>query len=256
VRGATEGFVVKLVAAPGSKVSRGQPLIETIDPLLGPRLHTLEARRDELEARYYADRADNLVKGQMTLEGLKALDTELARARERAADLVMKSPSDGHFAVAAPADLPGRYVRQGELVGYVIPEGNARVRVVVPQNAADLVRASTDHVTVKLAERLAETFEARIVREVPRAIDRIPSMALTPTGGGEIALDPASTGPASAGAAPKTLQTHFEFELEVLAARPLGAGGRVYVRFDHAGETLAAQAWRLTRQLFLKRFST
>jgi len=30
----------------------------------------------------------------------------------------------------------------------------------------------------------------------------------------------------------------------------------VYVRFDHAGETLAAQAWRLTRQLFLKRFST
>ena len=251
VRGGTEGFVVKLAAAPGSRVSRGQPLIETIDPLLGPRLHALEARRDELEARYYADRADNLVKGQMTLEGLKALDTELARARERAADLVMKSPSDGEFAVAAPADLPGRYVRQGELVGYVIPEGNARVRVVVPQNAADLVRGSTERVTVKLAERLGDTFEARIVREVPRAIDRVPSMALSPSGGGEIALDPASPG-----SAPKTLQTHFEFELEVLAARPVGAGGRVYVRFDHAGETLAAQAWRLTRQLFLKRFST
>jgi hypothetical protein len=54
----------------------------------------------------------------------------------------------------------------------------------------------------------------------------------------------------------KTLQTHFEFEIELASARPLGAGGRVYVRFDHRHETLAEQGWRLLRQLFLKRFST
>jgi len=204
-----------------------------------------------MEARYYADRVDSLVRAQMTLESLKAVEAELARARERAVDLVMKSPSDGLFAVPAPDDLPGRYVRQGELIGYVIPEGNARARVVVPQNAADLVRTNTERVTVKLAEQLAQTFEARIVREVPRASDRMPSMALSSAGGGDIALDP-STG---AGGTPKALQTHFELEVELLAARPLGAGGRVYVRFDHARETLAAQGWRLVRQLFLKRFS-
>ena len=251
VRGATDGYIVRLAAAPGGHVRRGQPLVETIDPLLAPRIRTIEARRDEMEARYYADRVDNLVKAQMTLESLKAVEVELARARERAVDLVMKSPSDGLFAVPAPDDLPGRYVRQGELIGYVIPDGNARARVVVPQNAADLVRANTEHVTVKLAEQLSETFEARIVREVPRASDRVPSMALSSIGGGDIALDP-STG---AGGAPKALQTHFEFEVELLSARPLGAGGRVYVRFDHTRETLAAQGWRVVRQLFLKRFS-
>jgi putative peptide zinc metalloprotease protein len=252
VRGGTDGFVVRLAAAPGSDVSRGQPLVETIDPLLAPRIRTLQAHRDEFEARYYAERVDSIAKAQMSLESMKALDTELARARERAADLVMRSPADGLFVVSAPADLPGRYVRQGELVGYVIPGGKARARVVVTQNAADLVRGRTERVTVKLAERLAETFSARIVREVPRAVDRVPSMALSLGGGGDIALDPGG----GSGGAPKMLQTHFEFDVEIDAAQALGAGGRVYVRFDHRRETLAEQGWRLARQLFLKRFST
>jgi putative peptide zinc metalloprotease protein len=251
VRGAADGFVMRMIATPGTRVSPGEPLIETVDPLLPPRIRVLEAHKDEFEARYYAERADNLVRAQMTLESLKAVDAELRRAQERAADLVMRSPSAGVFVVPAPGDLPGRYVRQGESVAYVIPEGAARARVMVPQATADLVRASTTRITAKLAERLDETSEARIVREVPRAVDRVPSMALSQSGGGDIALDPSSAGPML-----KTLQTHFEFEIELASARPLGAGGRVYVRFDHRHETLAEQGWRLLRQLFLKHFST
>jgi len=236
---------------PGARVSRGDALVEAVDPLLPPRIRGLEARKDEFEARYYAERVDNLVRAQMTLESMKTADAELRRAQERSADLVMRSPSDGVFVLPAPGDLPGRYVRQGELVGYVIPEGSTAARVVVPQQSVDLVRAMTERVTVKLAERLGETFPARIVREVPRAVDRVPSMALSQAGGGDIALDPST-----AGASMKTLQTHFEFEIEVLSAHPFGAGGRVYVRFDHARETIAEQCWRLARQLFLRRFAT
>jgi len=251
VRGAADGFVTRVIAAPGARVSRGDALVEAVDPLLPPRIRGLEARKDEFEARYYAERVDNLVRAQMTLESMKTADAELRRAQERAADLVMRSPSDGVFVLPAPGDLPGRYVRQGELVGYVIPEGSTAARVVVPQQSVDLVRAMTERVTVKLAERLGETFPARIVREVPRAVDRVPSMALSQAGGGDIALDPST-----AGASMKTLQTHFEFEIEVLSAHPFGAGGRVYVRFDHARETIAEQCWRLARQLFLRRFAT
>jgi putative peptide zinc metalloprotease protein len=104
-------------------------------------------------------------------------------------------------------------------------------------------------VSVQLAERLGETLPARVVREVPRASDRLPSLALSQGGGGDVALDPANSG------APKALQTHFEFEVELLSVRPLGAGGRVYVRFDHPPETVAEQGWRLLQQLFLQRFS-
>jgi len=252
VRGATDGFVKRVVAAPGALVHRGDPLIEAEDPLLGSRIRMLEARRSEFEARYYAERVDSLVRAQMTLESMKSAEAELRRAQEKAAGLVLRSPSNGVFVLPSPDDLPGRYLRQGELVGYVIPEGGAAARVVVPQQSVDLVRARTERVTVKLAERLAETYPARIVREVPRASDQVPSLALSQAGGGEIALDPGTGGRGQ----PKTLQTHFEFEIQLLSARPIGAGGRVSVRFDHQRETIAEQGWRLLRQLFLRRFAT
>ena len=89
---------------------------------------------------------------------------------------------------------------------------------------------------------------ARVLREVPRASDRLPSLALSQLGGGEVALDPRT------GAA-KTLQTHFELEVELLTGRPTRAGGRVHVRFDHAPETIARQAWRAAQQLYLKLFA-
>jgi putative peptide zinc metalloprotease protein len=249
VRGGAEGFVARVIATPGTRVKRGEPLLEAVDPLLPPRLKGLEARKEELEARYSAEKIDSLVRAQMTLETLKAVDAELQRARERAHDLVLRSPSDGLFALPAAQDLPGRFIKQGELVGYVIPEGRATARVVVQQQAVDLVRGKTGRVTAQLAERRGETVAARILREVPRASDRLPSMALSHAGGGDIALDP------SAAQAPKTLQTHFEFEIELLSAQPLGAGGRVYVRFDHAPETIAHQTWRALQQLFLQRFT-
>ena len=249
VRGGADGFVAKVIARPGARVSRGEPLIEAVDPLLPPRVRLLEARREELEARYYAERVDSLVRAQIALENMKSIDAELQRARERARDLVVRSPSEGIFALPSAEDLPGRFLRQGELVGYVIPEGRATARVIVPQDQIDLVRGHTERVSAQLAERLGETLAARIVREVPRASDRLPSMALSHAGGGEVALDPNNPG------APKTLQTHFEFEVELISARPLGAGGRVYVRFDHPRETIAEQVWRLMQQLFLQRFS-
>ena len=250
VRGGADGFVQRVMAAPGARVKKGEPLLEAADPLLVPRIRALEAQRDELEARYYAERVDSLVRAQMRLENLKSVEVELSRARERARDLVVRSPSDGLFAVAAAEDLPGRFLKQGELVGYVVPEGRPTARVLVPQDAVDLVRKRTEQVSAKLAERLGDTVPARILREVPRASDRLPSLALSQAGGGDIALDPNSA------AAAKALQTHFEFEIELLTARPLGAGGRVYVRFDHESETIGAQVWRLLQQLFLQRFAT
>jgi putative peptide zinc metalloprotease protein len=249
VRGGSDGFVLRVLAAPGGRVKRGEPLLEASDPLLVPRIRALEAQREELEARYYAERVESLVRAQMRLESLKSVEAELARVRERARDLTVRSPADGVFALPAPEDLPGRYLRQGELIGYVVPEGAATARVLVPQESAELLRARTTRVSAKLAERLGETVPARILREVPRASDRLPSMALSQAGGGEIALDPTNPGAA------KSLQTHFEVEIELLSVRPLGAGGRVYVRFDHDAETIAAQIWRALQQIFLQRLS-
>lgn len=252
VRGGAEGFVTRVLAVPGAAVKRGQPLLEAGDPLLAPRIRVLEAQREELDARYQAERIDSLVRAQMRLEGLKTVQAELERARERERELVVRSPADGVFALPAPEDLPGRFLKKGELVGYVIPSGRAPIaRVLVPQESVDRVRGRTVRVSAMLAERLGERLPARVLREVPGASDRLPSLALSQAGGGDIALNPTA---AANGA--KALQTHFEFEIELESAPPLGAGGRVFVRFDHPPETVAQQLWRLMQQVFLQRLAT
>jgi putative peptide zinc metalloprotease protein len=76
-------------------------------------------------------------------------------------------------------------------------------------------------------------------------------MALSQIGGGDVALDP-RTGQ------PKALQTYFELEIELLVPqgeRPVGAGGRVFVRFAHPAQPLAGQLWHAAQQLYLRRFA-
>jgi putative peptide zinc metalloprotease protein len=121
--------------------------------------------------------------------------------------------------------------------------------VLVPQTAADLVRNHTDRITVRLAEDFSEGLPARILREVPRASDRVPNLALAQAGGGDVALDPSQS------VGPKALQTHFEFELAISTSLASAVGGRAYVRFHHPDEPLAKQLGRALRQLFLNRFN-
>ena len=248
VRSGADGFVQRVAAQPGSRVRRGDPLVEADDPLLAPRLKMVRAEKEGAEARYQAERMENLSASLVTLEKLKALDADLQRLEERMRDLVVRAPGDGIFALAAPENLPGRYLKQGEQIAHVIPEGRVTCRVLVTQQQVHLVRSGTRAVRARLAERPRETVEARVLREVPLAMDRLPSLALSQAGGGEVALDP-RTG------APKALQTHFELEIELLTERPVGAGGRVYVRFDHEPETVGRQVWRAAQQLYLKLFA-
>ena len=249
VRAGANGFVARVLAQPGSQVHRGDALIETVDPMLPLNISALQAQKQELQSRYQAERIESLVRAMLTLEQLKSVDADLDRARERATELIVRSPADGVFVVPTPQDLPDRFLKQGEQIGYVLTDATATARVLVPQQSVDMVRKNTEGVRVKLAERLMETVPATIRRELPGASDRLPSMALAQAGGGKVALDPSRSD------VPKTLQTHFEFELELPAVRPVGIGGRVYVRFEHEAQTVAAQVYRSLRQLFLERFA-
>jgi putative peptide zinc metalloprotease protein len=249
VRAGADGFVKRLIAKPGSRVREGEPLAELTDPMLPLQVRALEARRDELEARYQEEYVKSKVRALVALEELKAAEAALERARERAAELTVRSPTDGVFVVPTPQDMPDRFVKHGEQIGYVVPDAVMTASVVVPQQAADLVRGRTQRVEVKLSERIPDTWPARIKREVPAASDRLPSAALSQAGGGEVALDP------QPGREVRALQTHFEFEIELPTASTAGLGGRVYVRFEHGMEPLAEQVYRTVRQLFLQRLA-
>ncbi|HXW09686.1 MAG TPA: PqqD family peptide modification chaperone [Steroidobacteraceae bacterium] len=249
LRAGAEGFVRKIVAAPGSIVGAGTELVITEDPMLALRERVLEAEVRLLEARANALRLENRVRWAMTLDELEAARRQLEEVRTRLAELTISSPVAGTFVLAhAAADLPERFLRRGEQVGYVLPAKAATARVLVSQDDVDLVRSRTLRIEAKVAGRLYDTYEARLVREVPAASNRVSNLALSSAGGGGAALDPS-------GKEPKTLDPWFAFELELPQTPTLTLGEHVYVRFEHGGEPLAGRLYRSVRQLFMRQFT-
>jgi len=250
VRAGADGFVEKVVAQPGSIVQRGRPLIVSENLELEPKIKVLEAQLRMLQTRAYAELQTNRVRWEITREEIRATRSQLVDARERQRELTIRSPVSGRFVLStAAADMPDRYLRQGQEVGYVVPAATATARVLVSQDDIDLVKTRTRRVQVKLAGRMYDTFDAKIIREVPEASDTVTNLALSSVGGGSAPLDPQDTKKA------KTLNTWFEFDLALPTTRAFVLGEHVYARFDLGSEPLAWRIYRSIRQLFLRRFA-
>jgi len=250
VRAGTDGFVERLLAKPGARVETGDPLIECSDPLLPAQIRVLESKLEELQATYDAQIIVDRVKADITKEEMQHISAKLKDAKERADELITRSPGSGVFIVPVPQDLPGRFAKRGELLGYVLDPAAVIGRVVVFQEDVDLVRSQTHHVQVRLPESIPETVSANLLREVPAATDQLPGKALTQEGGGKIAIDPRDR------LGIKAFQKVFLFDIELPTFKGLyNVGGRMYVRFDHGTEPLVYRWYREVRQIFLRRFN-
>jgi putative peptide zinc metalloprotease protein len=249
IRAGGDGVIVRLVARPDTPVVKGEPLIETEDPFLQTELRILQARLRELMTEQHALRATGKqVKAAILDEEIKILQTDIASTREQVNALLIRSPADGIFLVEQARDLPGRFVRQGDRLGYVADLENPTVRVAIAQADIGLVRTDTTSASVRLAERLDRSLPAMIERHAPAAVSQLPSPALGPLGGGPFAVD--RSDPDGVSAAEEVFEVELTLPVEVSHL-----GERVYVRFDHGSEPLAWQWYRRFRQLFLKRFS-
>jgi len=85
---------------------------------------------------------------------------------------------------------------------------------------------------------------------VPAASDKLPNLAMSSIGGGQVPVNPAGD-PRD----PKALSTWFQFELDLPGAQAFVLGEHVYVRFEHGWEPLAWRIYRGVRQLFMKQFT-
>ncbi len=246
VRAGADGFVVRLLAEPGATVTAGQALLHTRDPGIRAELAELSARVRELEARRASERRRDLVQAQILDDELTAARAALARARERAGEEIVRSPSAGRFVVPRAEELLGRFVEQGQELGWVVGDSLATARVVVAQDDVHFVRNETRSVEVRLASRIAEVLQGRVQREVPAASDRLPTAALGGAHGGPFTVDPMDA------EATLTLEKVFQFDValpERVASREIGT--RVHVRFHHGWEPLAGRVGRGIRRLFL-----
>jgi putative peptide zinc metalloprotease protein len=249
LRASAEGLVTEVLSLPNSRVTAGKALIRAEDPELGGRIAVLEAQLRELRLRLDSIKLVDLIQAEMLRDQIVNAEAARDLLRERHKGLTLRANWDGRFIVPRAADLPGRYVNQGELLGYLVEDGDTVVRVVVPQADIDMVRHRTRKVEVRLSWSLKEILPATVKREVPSAVDDLPSMALSTQGGGDVAVD--SSNPE----APRALERIFQFDLGLKHKIPENfIGGRVYVRFDHGNEAVASRMFRSLRRLFLSHF--
>ncbi len=249
-RAGSDGFVDRVVARPGDWVKPGEALIETTDIELATELKVLEARVLELDARHRSHAGGDRVKAEMVEEERRFALQNLERAHERAGELTIKARAEGEFVMPRAPDMPGRFVKKGELLAHVVNVDAIIVRAIVSQQDIDLVRNSARRVDVRLVEHIDAPVRGSLKRLVPSASDQLPSAALGTQGGGTAAVDPSDRD------GRKTLQKYFQVDVALPTDhRQLHVGGRAYVRFDHGWEPLGFQWYRRARQLFLSRFN-
>jgi putative peptide zinc metalloprotease protein len=227
-------------------VQAGQPLVDLRDDELLTELAIARARVERLGVQFALERFSDRLSSELTRQALAVEEAKLARVERRVAELTARAGREGEWVLPGARDLEGRFVSQGQLLGYVVTGSLNDIRVVVAQEDVDRVRHATRHIGVRLVDRPGETLSARLVREVPEASDEVPSKALTLDGGGRLAADPRDPNGL------KTLARTFQFELELApGAEALRFGTRAHVRFQHHPQPLAVQLWRRLRQVLL-----
>lgn len=245
----TDGFVMRVIASSGDRVTRGTPLLVCENSELDAEVKVLEAQLREFESRHRLSVTKDRTEAEILMDEIGRIKAEMVRKRSEKEDLIIRSSSDGIFLLPDPESLPGRFVRRGMPLGYVVDFSKVTARVVVSQSSIDRVRNETRRVVARLAESVGQEFPAVVKRIVPLASSDLPSLALSLEGGGTLALDPREN------ETPKAFEKLFHFEIVISGADLKTIGERVFVRFEHEPEPLAYRLYRNIRRTLLSRFS-
>ncbi|MEL7448533.1 MAG: HlyD family efflux transporter periplasmic adaptor subunit [Pseudomonadota bacterium] len=248
-RAGAAGYVVSASAGSGDTVAEGQLLFTLQSEAVQTNLAMLEHRVAEHQARYDLALFHDRGRLEALRQQLERMRAELATAREQADGLNVRSPLAGRLQVDSERRLRGRFVRKGEVLGFISDENAQLTRVVLRQDEIDRVREHTRSVRVRLAGHSSAVYPATVENAVPSATRQLPSAALGTAGGGRVAV----TASDPDGITPRDSVFVVDVRLPDHAPR-LAAGTRVYLRFEHPAMPLAAQGLRAARQLLLSRF--
>ena len=260
LRNEVEGFVAELPLASGAPVRPGDVLLRLHNPQLQAERDRLAARLEGLTTEHYQQLLRDPAAAlhlQLDLERSRA---ELARTDERLSQLTLRAQVAGRLELPQAADLPGRWLRQGERLGWVLSGGDLPLRAALPQ--ADAVRLRTLSVplsaplgaplsaplSVRLADDPGRIWPARLTGAVPAATRDLPSAVLGEAGGGPIPVAPAAPGEPAL----QALQPVLLLDLTVPGLPVQRVGTRAWVRLELGYAPLAQQLYRQASQVFLQ----
>ncbi len=246
LRARADGFVQNMALNEGATVRPGVMVIATHNADLVAKVSEQSGRLALAQARLDAAWVNQPAVAARTQEEVNAEQAALVRAQADVADLQLRAGVPGTVRLEQAQDLPGRFVKRGDMLGYVLGASVPLVRVVLTQADAELELSQLRSIEVRVAGQFEQVYTGRLARSTPQASHNLPSAALGTTGGGKFAIDPRDETGATA------METAFQFDIEIPDTPTLGAiGTRAYVALEQAPEAIGWRWWRHARRLFL-----
>ena len=286
LRAAEAGFIHDLAVRDGQWLPAGALVARLDNPAVTTRAERQQARVTALHAEWLAampgnsagDESASGAHRRSVLSGdpragdaqaeLAQAEGELAELRQRLAGLEMRTLVAGRIALPQPADLPGRYLKRGELLGHVqsapnttppttqdttqdTPQDTATntglhtVRLALPEHQAQALLAldrQALHISVRLAASAAQVHPAHLLGPGGGAVLQLPSAALSQRRGGTVVTDPQDPDDLK----PLAPVLPLDLQLSLPATLAPRLGERAWVRFDQGW---AALGWQLAQAL-------
>lgn len=245
------GFIQSLLVPPGSRVQRGQPLLQLRDPelefeLAAGRAQLAESEAQELRAlqQQTADLLPIRSRHEVILKHLRRLE-------EQQAALTVRAPHDGQWVAPEVDRLGGAWFPRGTALGQVINAGSFYFSAIVSEkDASRLFTREIRHAEIRLRGQAGTTLPVTEQKIIPAEHQVLPSPALGWHGGGEVPV--ALNDPSGVRAAEPF------FELRATVAPDAGAtilhGRSGKIRFQLPPEPLLHQWVRTLRQLLQKQY--
>ncbi|MCP4486735.1 MAG: PqqD family peptide modification chaperone [Gammaproteobacteria bacterium] len=245
-----EGFAGQLKVRNNQRVDANTSIIELQDPFLKAELGISQARVRELKTRYRAEREQNSYQVGIIKEEIKVAESELKHILDKQDSMTITARNAGTLIIPDAGDLQDRFIRQGELIGYILDKPLSTIRIVVSQDHISQLRQHVEDIKVRFASDTSQEYHARITRQAPEATNQLPSAILSTSGGGKFLVMPDDKGEL------RVKQKVFIVDLEFdPKQQQIALGTRAHVRIYHGGEPLATQVFRRIRQVFLRQFN-
>ena len=250
VRAPVAGQIRSAAVERGAAVAPGSVLLTLDNPVLSADVARAAGALARIQAELRRAEVDAPARLQALRGESESRAAKLKDAETRVAALQLRPAVAGRWVPKAATEPVGRYVKRGEIVGYIVAGPSKVIRVAVPQEDMELIHSRLQGVQVRLSREPLQALEAELGRRVPGGDFELVSPALGTSGGGEIAVDPAKPG------AVHTLKRVFDLELTLSKPTSLPLfGDRAYVRFDLGDAPLGWQWFLRLRQLFLARLN-
>jgi putative peptide zinc metalloprotease protein len=247
----TGGYLAELLAKPGSRVTRGQPLLQLRNAELDLDLAHTRARAEEVQARLLMAMKGDIASLKPLTSRFDSITNQLRKLEADRAALVLRARHDGIWVAPGIEDFVGRWLTRGTPLGLLVDPVSFEFTATVQQEDVDALFArKIPGAEVRLFGQAGNVLPVQGWKVIPAEQRVLPSLALGWRGGGEVPVSPDD--PQGRRAA----EPFFEVQAQVQQVDEIaflhGRAGKI--RFDLQPEPLLPRWMRRLMQLLQKRY--